>query len=409
VNFAPLADLRVLAVEQFGAGPWGTMQLADLGAEVIKIEDPAVGGDVGRRVPPFQQGDSSLFFETFNRNKRSVSLDLRHPKSQAVLHDLVRACDAVFSNLRGDQPEKLGLRHRDLEKVKPTIVCCSLTGFGQDGPRRREGAYDWTMQGLAGWQSLTGDPDGPPTKSGLSLADFCGGYVAAIAILAGVWRARRDGRGADIDLSLFETSLAQLTYVGTWAASHGYQPVRRANSAHQSIVPFQNFETADGWIVIACPKQTLWEQLCNAMNLPELLEDSRFESFAARDEHRVALLGVLEPTFRAQTTAHWLTTLSEVGVPCGPVNDVAGALDDVQVSARDGVVGYDHPVLGSVQQVASPLRVDGFSNPVERGPFRGEHTVETLRDLCGYSEADIAKLVESDVFGRLPVESAAAR
>ncbi len=409
MSLAPLADLRVLAVEQFGAGPWGTMQLADLGAEVIKIEDPSLGGDVGRYVPPFQEGESSLFFETFNRNKRSVSLDLRHPESREVLHDLVRECDAVFSNLRGDQPEKLGLRHEDLEHVKPTIVCCSLTGFGQDGPRRREGAYDWTMQGLAGWQSLTGEPDGPPTKSGLSLADFCGGYVAAIAILSGVWRARRDGRGADIDLSLFETSLAQLTYVGTWTASHGYQPVRRANSAHQSIVPFQNFETADGWVVIACPKQALWERLCEAMGLSELLEDARFETFAGRDEHRVALLQVLEPAFRAESTGHWLATLPPVGVPCAPVNDVAGALDDVQVAARDGVVGYDHPTLGAVRQVASPLRIDGFPTPVERGPFRGEHTVETLRELCGYSEERISELTESGVFGELPLESAASR
>ena len=399
MSLAPLADLRILAVEQFGAGPWGTMQLADLGAEVIKVEDPGLGGDVGRYVPPFQEGESSLFFETFNRNKRSVSLDLRHPGSGAVLHDLVRECDAVFSNLRGDQPEKLGLRYRDLEVVKPTIVCCSLTGFGQDGPRRGEGAYDWTMQGLAGWQSLTGDPGGPPTKSGLSLADFCGGYVAAIAILSGVWRARRDGRGADIDLSLFETSLAQLTYVGTWVASRGYQPVRRANSAHQSIVPFQNFETADGWVVVACPKQALWERLCGAMGLAELLADERFGSFGGRDEHREALLAVLEPAFRSEPTAYWLEALSGVGVPCAPVNDVAGALADVQVAAREGLVEYEHPSLGSVRQVASPLRIDEYETPLGRGPFRGEHTAETLRELCGYSEAQIMELTDKGVFG----------
>ena len=161
----PLEDVRIVAVEQFGAGPWGTLQLADLGAEVIKIEDPASNGDVGRYVPPFQEGEDSLFFETFNRNKKSVSLDLRHPDGKAVFHDLVRVADAVYSNLRGDQPVKLGLTYDQLAEVNPRIVCCSLSGFGMTGPRAREGGYDYMMQGLAGWQSLTGDPDGPPTKS----------------------------------------------------------------------------------------------------------------------------------------------------------------------------------------------------------------------------------------------------
>ena len=407
MSLAPLSDLRVLAVEQFGAGPWGTLQLADLGADVIKVEDPTTRGDVGRYVPPYQEGESSLFFETFNRNKRSVSLDLRHPGSRRVFEDLVRACDAVFSNLRGDGPDKLGLRYRDLEQVSPTIVCCSLSGFGMDGPRMNEGAYDWTMQGLAGWQSLTGDPDAPPTKSGLSLADYCGGYVAAIAILAGVWRARRDGKGADIDLSLFETSLAQLAYVGTWAASHGYEPVRRANSAHQSIVPFQNFETLDGWVVVACPKQSLWERLCATIGQPELAADARFLTFALRDENRVELLAVLEPAFRSRPTAEWLERLSAQGVPCAPVNDVAGALADVQTVAREAVVEISHPVLGAVREVASPLRFDDFPAPAERGPFRGEHTAEILSELCGYTKAQIDELARDGVLGEFPAADGA--
>ena len=191
----PLADVRVLAVEQFGAGPWATLQLADLGAEVIKIEDPASGGDVCRYVPPFQQGEDSLFFETFNRNKKSVSLDLRHPEARAVFHDLVRSSDAVYSNLRGDQPERLGLTYQQLRDANPRIVCCSLSGFGMTGPRAAEGGYDYMMQGLAGWQMLTGDPEGPPTKSGLSLVDLSGGYASAVALLAGLWRARREGVG----------------------------------------------------------------------------------------------------------------------------------------------------------------------------------------------------------------------
>ena len=208
---------------------------------MIKIEDPASGGDVGRYVPPFQDGEDSLFFETFNRNKKSVSLDLRHAGAPAVLHDLIRVSDAVYSNLRGDQPRKLGLTYDALKEVNPRIVCCSLSGFGMTGPRAAEGGYDYMMQGLAGWQSLTGEPDGPPTKSGLSLVDLSGGYASVIALLAGLWRARRDGVGCDCDVSLFETALHELMYIGPWAATHGYVPPRMASSAHPSIVPFQNF------------------------------------------------------------------------------------------------------------------------------------------------------------------------
>jgi crotonobetainyl-CoA:carnitine CoA-transferase CaiB-like acyl-CoA transferase len=401
---APLADLRVLSIEQFGAGPWATLQLADLGAEVIKVEDPSAGGDVGRYVPPYQEDESSLYFETFNRNKRSVSLDLRHPDARPVFEDLVRECDAVFSNLRGDQPAKLGLRYRDLEHVKPTIVCCSLSGFGMTGPRARQGAYDWTVQGLAGWQSVTGDPDGPPTKSGLSLADYCGGYVAAVALLAAVWRARRDGVGADVDLSLFEAALAQLAYLGTWAASRGYEPVRRANSAHQSIVPFQNFEAADGWLVVACPKQTLWERLCEAIGRPDLLEDERYRTFAGRDEHRDELLAELDAVFRAQPVAAWVELLSASGVPCAPVNDIAAALADPQVGVREAIVEIPHPLLGPVRQIASPLRLDGFTPPAARAPFRGEHTASVLRGVCGYDHARIAELEAAGVFGKVPLE-----
>ncbi len=403
---APLADVRILAVEQYGAGPWGTLQLADLGADVIKVEDPTVGGDVGRYVPPYQDDESSLFFESFNRNKRSISLDLRRPETRPVVEDLVRGCDAVFSNLRGDQPARLRLRYADLEHVNPRVVCCSLSGFGTDGPRAAEGAYDWTMQGLAGWQSVTGDPGGPPTKSGLSLADYCGGYVAAIALLAGIWRARRDGRGGDVDLSLFEVALAQLAYLGTWVASRGYEPLRRANSAHQTIVPFQNFETSDGWIVVACPKQALWERFCHAIGRPDLAEDERFRTFALRNDNRDRLLPELETELARRNTAEWLELLGEAGVPAAPVNDVAAALADPQVAARRGVVESEHPILGLVRQVASPLRLDGHDAPTMRGPFRGEHTAQVLRELCGYDESAIAALGRAGVFGAVGVVEA---
>ncbi len=395
----PLADVRVISLEQFGAGPWGTLQLADLGAEVIKIEDPAVAGDVGRYVPPFQDGEDSLFFETFNRNKRSVSLDLRHPEARGVLEDLVRVSDVLFSNLRGDQPRRLGLTYEDLAHANPRIVCCSLSGFGMTGPRASEGGYDYMMQGLAGWMSLTGEPDGPPTKSGLSLVDLSGGYVAALAVLAGLWRARRDGVGCDCDISLFETALSELMYVGTWAASKGYVPPRRSNSAHPSVVPFQNFETADGWVVVAGPKQKFWERFCEVIGHPDLTTDPRFSDFSGRDRNRDELLPLLESALRERTTAAWLALFGERGVPAAAVNDVETALRDPQADARGAVVEIEHPHLGPVRQVASPLRLSDAEPPLRRAPFRGEHTMEVLVELCGYERARVDALAAAGVFG----------
>ena len=398
----PLADVRVLAIEQYGAGPWGTLQLADLGAEVIKIEDPSSGGDVGRYVPPFQEGEDSLFFETFNRNKRSVSLDLRHPEARGVLEDLVRAVDAVYSNLRGDHPKRLRITYEDLKDVNPRVVCCSLSGFGMTGPRAAEGGYDYMMQGLAGWMSLTGEPDGPPTKSGLSLVDLSGGYVSALALMAGLWRAKREGFGCDCDVSLFETALHELMYVATWVASRGFRPQRISESAHPSMVPFQNFPTADGWIVVACPKQKFWERLCEAVERPDLAADRRFADFAGRNDHRDELVSELRRTFLTRTTSEWLETLTAAGVPNARVNDVAEALADPQVEAREGLVEIEHPRLGTVRQVATPLRVGVEAKPARRAPFRGEDTERVLRELCGYSRERVRELAEAGTFGEIP-------
>jgi crotonobetainyl-CoA:carnitine CoA-transferase CaiB-like acyl-CoA transferase len=378
---APLADLRVLAIEQYGAGPWGTMQLADLGADVIKIEDPRTGGDVGRYVPPYQDGSDSLFFESFNRGKRSVMLDLRTEAGLAAFHGLVGGADAVFSNLRGDGPERLGLRYADLRHLNEQLVCCSLSAFGTDGPRRTEGGYDFTIQGLAGWQSLTGGPDQLPMRSGLSLVDLSAGYVAAIAILAAVWRARRLGVGGDVDLSLFETALAQLTYFGTWVASRGYEPMRRERSAHQSIIPFGNYPTADDWIVIACPKQSLWNAFCEAVERPEWAVDPRFATFADRDRHRDVLTTLIDERLRAQGAARWLSRLTKAGVPCAPINDVATALSDPQILARGGIVDYSHPHLERVRQVRTPFRMAGVNPKSRPAPHLGEDTQALLEQI----------------------------
>jgi crotonobetainyl-CoA:carnitine CoA-transferase CaiB-like acyl-CoA transferase len=398
----PLADVTIVAIEQYGAGPWGSVQLADLGADVIKIEDPRSRGDVGRYVPPFQEGEDSLFFETFCHNKRSVSLDLTHPGARPVLERMVAAADAVYSNLRGDGPEKLRIRYDDLAAVNPAIVCCSLTGFGMTGPRAAEGGYDYILQGYAGWMSLTGEPDGPPTKTGLSLVDMATGYAAALALMSGLWGARRDGIGCDCDISLFETAMNLNMYVSTWHLTTGWEPTRTPSSSHPSIVPFQNFATADGWIVVACAKDKFFDLLCGALGLEWMPADPRFASMAARLEHREACVAELGAVLLTDSSASWLERLRAAGVPSGPVNDMAGAVTDPQTLARDLIAETEHPVLGTVRQIRSPLRVDGRLTELRAAPRRGEHTREVLL-ASGYADADVDRLAAAGVFGDVEV------
>jgi crotonobetainyl-CoA:carnitine CoA-transferase CaiB-like acyl-CoA transferase len=395
----PLEDIRIIAIEQYGAGPFGSVHLADLGAEVIKIEDPASGGDVGRYVPPYQQDEDSLFFEVFNRNKRSLSLDLATPGGRTVFEDLVRMSDVVYSNLRGDVPAKIGITYHDLKHLNERIVCCSLTGFGMTGPRASEPGYDYILQGIGGWMDITGEPSGPPTKSGLSLVDYSGGLVAATSILAGVHAARRDGAGMDCDVSLFDTAIAMLTYPAIWALNGDFQPTRTHHSAHPSLVPFQAFQAADGWLVVACPKEKFWARLAKAIGRAELATDSRFASFAARRRNADELLAILDAVFGSRSVEEWLDTLRAAGVPCGPVNSVRDALSDAQTLARGMVVETDHPRFGTVRQVRSPVRVGSDDTSYRRAPARHEDADHVLHQLLGYDDRSIEEFGRRGAFG----------
>jgi crotonobetainyl-CoA:carnitine CoA-transferase CaiB-like acyl-CoA transferase len=395
----PLADLRIIAIEQYGAGPFGSVHLADLGAEVIKIEDPATGGDIGRYVPPYQEGEDSLFFEAFNRNKLSISLDLNTRDGRAVFEDLVRVSDVVYSNLRGDVPATLRLTYADLEHINPRIVCCPLTGYGTSGPRVAEPGYDYLLQGIAGWMDLTGEPDGPPAKSGLSLVDYSAGLVAAIAMLAGVHAARRDGIGMDCDVSLFDTAMSMLTYPAIWSLNGDFEPQRTRHSAHPSLVPFQAFETSDAWIVVACAKEKFWQRLAVAIERPELASDPRFATFADRGRNAAALLMVLEEAFARRSAREWLAILGNAGVPCAPVNSVAEALRDEQTTARGTVVETTHPRFGVVRQLRSPVRVGADEPDYRRAPARGEDRDAIVRSMLGYDQTRIDELERGGAFG----------
>ena len=394
----PLHGIRVLAISQFGAGPFTTLNLADLGAEVIKIEDPTAGGDVARYVPPATNDADSLYFQAFNRGKKSIAIDLRKPDGVDVFHRLVKKSDAVFNNLRGDLPEKLGLTYETLRDINPAIVTCSLSGFGRTGPRAAEPGYDPIMQGMAGYMSLTGEPDGPPGKAGVSIIDFAGGYAAALGLVAALLEAKTTGVGRDVDVSLLDTAVSMLTYFASWQMNSDWQPIRTQNSSHQTIVPGQNFQTSDGWISVFCAKEHFWRQLAELIGMPELVSDERFASFASRYDNRVELISTLSTRLLQKTSAEWLV-LFRGKVPSGPVNSIEQALDDEQVQARGIIVDVDHPSYGPIKQVASPISTEGSNQAISPGPKLGEHTDKLLADLLSLDKAEIKRLRDEGAVG----------
>lgn len=393
----PLEGVRIVSVEQYGAGPFGTLFLADLGAEVIKIEDPATGGDVSRYIPPRQQGTDSLFHEAFNRGKRSLLLDLKNAAGRGAFERLVASADAVFSNLRGDQAERLGLTYERLGPLNPRVVCVALTGYGRRGAQATLPAYDALIQAEAGWAAITGEPDGPPEKSGLSLADYVAGLLGALGLVAGILDARRTGRGGDVETNLYDAALAMLSYRATWYLSAGVVTDRRPLSAHPSVVPFQFFATADGYVAVACPKEKFFAVLAEALGLPELATDPRFATFAARDRHRDELLPILSERFAARTTAEWMERLRE-RVPVAPVRGMGEVLDEAELAGRAMLGAYEHEVLGTVRSLASPIRFAGYEPAYRAAPALGADAGDILRDL-GYSDADIERLAAEGAFG----------
>jgi crotonobetainyl-CoA:carnitine CoA-transferase CaiB-like acyl-CoA transferase len=394
---APLSGLRVIAVEQYGAGPFGTMYLADLGADIIKVEDPATGGDVSRYIPPGHVGTDSLFFEAFNRGKRSIALDLKSPAGRAIFERLVESSDAVLSNLRGDQPARLGLTYEVLGRINPAIVCVALTGYGRHGDEALLPGYDALIQAAAGWASLTGAPDGPPAKSGLSLADYVAGLTAVLGLLVAVLDARRTGVGRDVDTNLYDSALAMLSYPATWYLSSGFVTKRQPLSGHPSIVPFQFFATSDGHIAIATPKEKFFRTLVERMDLAELADDPRFADFVARSRNRDVLLARLSERFAERSTAEWLVTLRG-RIPIAPVRSLEEALDPAELAERGMLAEYDHPSFGTIRSVGLPLTMGGFDARYARGPGLGSDTDAVLSEV-GYSPDEIDELRAAGAFG----------
>ncbi len=387
----PLTGTTVLAVEQYGAGPFGTMLLADLGAEVVKIENPSDGGDMARGVGPhFLEDGSSQFFHSFNRNKRSLTLNLKAPEGREVFHRLVEGSDAVLNNLRGDLPAKLGLDYANLKSINPAIVCVHLSAYGREGPRANWPGYDYLMQAEAGYLSVTGEPDGPPARFGLSVVDMMTGLMSAFALTSGIIGARATGNGGDLDTSLFDTALHNLSYLATWYLNAGVNQGKEPRSAHPSLTPSQLYQTKDGWLFVMCNKEKFWPILAEALDRHEWAEDPRFATFQARLANRSEMTELIDDTLSERTTAEWLVLLQGVA-PVAPVLDIADALNNPFVRTSDRVADFKTEEGSRIAMLTGPVRISDQQPEPRAGPALGADTDEILR-RHGYEDSQIAML-----------------
>jgi crotonobetainyl-CoA:carnitine CoA-transferase CaiB-like acyl-CoA transferase len=359
MSMKPLQGLRVLSIEQFAAGPYGSMFLADMGADVIKVENKEIGGDPSRSMGPFflGQGDS-LVFQGWNTNKQSISLDLKSPEGRAEFEKLVAQADAVVNNLRGDQPKKLRLDHAGLKEIKADIVCLHISAYGRDNSRAAWPGYDFLMQAEAGLMNLTGDPAGDPVRFGTSVIDYMTGVTGMLGLLGAVRQAQATGQGCDVDVSLFDVALHLLSYAGTWYLNQGHASGRLPRGSHLSVTPVQTFPSADGWIYVMCMTDKFWHALLDVIGNPVLKEDPRFKSNALRNQHRDELTAALDAEFRKQPTSYWLKALTGV-LPISPVLTVEQALQNPFLEEIDVVRSVPHPRDPEMKLLGNPLKFNG--------------------------------------------------
>ena len=385
-----LAGIRVLDLGHFIAGPYAGTVLADLGADVIKVEDPDRMDDARSTGPHFQEGES-VYFLSLNWGKRSLAVRMSSARGHAVMLDLARSADVILDNYKPGVMAKLGLDHERLIGANPRLITCSLTGFGETGSLSDRPGYDYTVQALAGAMSLTGEPDGPPAKAGVSYVDHSGGLTAALAICAALVERERTGRGRHIDLGLFDTQISMLTYLAGWTLNSAAHLERTAHSAHQSMVPAQNFATSDGWVSVFAGHDRNWENLTKALGDERLLEPA-YATNAGRLANRTAVLALLAEDFAGLSTDESVERLVSRGVPCAPLNTVAQALASPTIVERGLIQEVDHPRYGRFRHVAGPIPALG-GNTTAGAALLGEHSKEVLQD-AGYDAATIDELLE---------------
>lgn len=384
----PLSGVRVADFTRIVAGPYCAMILADLGAEVLKIERPGSGDDARQFGPPFLPGGDSAYFMTFNRGKKSVVLDLATDEGRGDARDLVRTCDVVVENFRRGYMESVGLDHETLSRDQPGLISCSISSYGETGPYRDHGGYDVMVSALGGMMSITGTPDQPPAKTGVAVLDAASGLYAVSGILAALRERDRTGLGQKVDVSLLGVQLAQLLNAATAWLLAG-EVMERQGTAHPSIVPYQAFAAADGWVLVGGANDRLYQRICRAMGRPDLADDPRFRTNADRVAHREELLTILSELFLQQPVSEWVARLNGAGVPVAPVNRIDQVFEDPQVRHLGQVQEVQHPAAGLLRLVGSPLQLS--RTPVEPPappPCLGQHTEEVLSEVRARRQAD---------------------
>ena len=397
-----LGHIRVLDLSRVLAGPWCSQNLADLGADVIKIERPGSGDDTRAWGPPYARDAAGVdtseaaYYLAANRGKRSVTVDIASAEGQALLRELVRHCDVVLENYKVGQLKRYGLDYDSLKAIKPDLVYCSVTGFGQDGPYAHRAGYDFLIQGMGGLMSVTGErddlPGGGPQKVGVALTDLMTGMYATIAVMAALTHRDRTGAGQYIDMALLDVQVAMLANVGSNYLNSG-KPPKRWGNAHPNIVPYQTFACSDGHIIVATGNDGQYQKFVEAGGRPELAGDPRFATNPLRVQHRDTLVPLLAAMVLTRSRAFWIEGLEAVGVPCGPINDVGEVYQDPQVLARGLVVELPHPTAGTVKLVRNPMKLSATPALADQAPpLLGQHTEQVLGELLGHSAADIAAL-----------------
>jgi len=395
----PLEGVRVLELGQIIAGTYGSQVLSDLGAEVIKIETPE--GDLGRipSVAPYR-GLSGLFL-TFNRNKQSIVINLKNTDGRKLFYDLVKVSDVVIDNFRPGVLERLAIDYPILSKINPRIIQCSVTGFGGSGEYKDYPALDLNIQAISGHMAITGEPGRPPVRVGVPLADISGGIYASKGILAALYEREHTGKGRRIEISMFDTMLHLLTYIGTMWLTNGEVP-KPPGSAHDYSVPWQAFATSDGYVVVATRQENFWKKLCAVLEHADLADDPLFADNATRVKNRKVVIPRLEEIFRTRTAADWLKRLRNAGVPAAPVNNVDAAFAEPPVAEREMIVEYDHPQVGKVRLPGNPIKMDGMGETISNpAPMLGEHTDAILKSLLHLSAQEIAALRASGAVGQI--------
>jgi crotonobetainyl-CoA:carnitine CoA-transferase CaiB-like acyl-CoA transferase len=390
----PLDDVTVVDLSRALAGPYCTMMLADMGARVIKVETPEGGDDTRGWGPPFVGGESAYFL-SINRNKESLTLNLKAPRGLDLLWRLLERADVLVENFRPGTMERLGVSYATVHEKAPGLVYCSISGFGQTGPYRERPAYDLIVQGMGGLMGITGEPEGPPVRVGVAVADICAGMFAAFGILAALRVRERTGRGQWVDTALLDGQVAWMTYMAANYFATGEDPPR-FGSAHLNLVPYQPFPTRDGFVNVAVGSEGLWQKFCQALEIP-LAHDPRFATNAGRVAHRRELLDVLIPAFARRTTSEWVSRLLAAGVPAGPISQVSEVMNDPQVRHREMVVDLEHPRAGRIRVNGVPVKLSDTPGGVRTPPpVLGEHSERILRWL-GIREEEIASLKNDGV------------